>query len=146
MGRIVYLQLKALSVTAATAQDVWSVVASSTVPIRLLGFELTSSAVGASIIDCNLHRITASGSGGSAGSPELANETDATVTSTARTLDTTAGTDGGGLMGYQWEQLGPINHLFGDRAPRSKVSEGFAFTWNTATAATISGWVCWEEL
>jgi len=148
MGRVVYQELKGLSVPADATLDVWSLIASSTQKIKLLGFELTSSAITAGVIDCNLHRISAAGSGGSASTTEeLADEETTAVTGSVRTLDTTPGTDAGGLQAWQWEQLGPIGHVYTpEMAPVSKVSEGFALTWNTATSATVSGWICWEEL
>lgn len=148
MGRIVYQQFKGISVTADATQDVWSVIASSTSPIILHGFEMTSADIAAEIISCDLHRVTAAGSGGtSSTTEELANEQWGAVTANVRQLDTTPGTGGGDLMAWQWEQLGPVGHVFTpEMRPRANVSEGFAFGWFTAAAATLSGWVCWEEL
>lgn len=147
MGRVVYQELKALSVPADATCDVWSLVAASTNKVKLLGWELSSNATTAAIIDVNLHRVTAVGSGGSAATEEKADEDDGAITAGVRTLDTTPGADGGGLQGYQWEQLGPLGHVYTpEMAPISEVSEGFALTWNTATAATCSGWICWEEI
>jgi len=148
MGRIVYQELKAISVPADATVDVWSLIASGTQQVKLLGWELTSSAIAAAMIDLNLHRITAAGTVGAASTTEeLADEDLSAVTASVRTLDTTPGVDGGGLMAYQWEQLGPVGHIWTpEMAPISKISEGFALTWNTATAATVSGWICWEEL
>lgn len=148
MGRIVYQELKGISVPADATCDVWSLIASATHPIVLHGFEMTSNATAAAIIDVNLHRVTAAGTGGTASTTEeLADEELSAVTAGVRTLDTTPGADGGGLLGWQWEQLGPIGIVFTpEMRPKAKVSEGFALTWNTATAATCSGWICWEEL
>ena len=116
--------------------------------IKIHGFSMTSADIAAEIIACEFHRITAVGSGGSASSTEeLADEFDSAVTASIRTLDTTPGADGGGLMAWEWEQLGPIGHVWTPQMQiTSKVSEGFAFSWLTAVAATLSGWVCWEEL
>jgi len=148
MGRIVYQELKALSVPADATVDVFSILGTASRRIKMHGWELSSSAIAATLIDLNFHRITASGTGGSASSTEeLADEDYTAVVGVGRTLDTTPGADGGGLMAYQWEQLGPVGHVWTpEMRPVSKVSEGFAITWNTATASTVSGWVCWEEL
>lgn len=148
MGRIVYQCLEGLSVPADATLDVWSVLAGSGNPVRLHAFELTSDAIAADVVSVTLHRITAAGSGGSAtGTEELADEKNSGLAGTVRTLDTTPGADGGKLMGWQWEQLGPLGHIWiPEMRPISKVSEGFALTWNTAKAATVSGYLCFEEL
>jgi len=147
MGRIYYAELKAVSVTGVTAQDVWSVTAAAGEKVRLYGWHLTSNATAAAIIDCNLHKITATGSGGGTYTAEQVDEIDAASTAVIGKLDTTAGADGGGGEGYQWEQLGPLQHIYiPEMRWVSNTAQGFAFTWNTATAATVSGWFCWEEL
>ena len=148
MGQIIYQELKAVSVAADATLDVWSVFAAASKRIKLHGWELTSADTAAEIISLNLHRISAVGSGGSASSTEeLADELGGALTASVRTLDTTPGTASGPLMGYQWEQLGPVGHIFTpEMRPTSLVSEGFALTWNTATTATVSGFICWEEL
>ncbi len=148
MGRIVYQELESLVVTADSSQDVWSLLAVSPDNIKLHGFELTSNAIVAVIISVVLRRITAVGSGGGlTGTEELANDVqNSTRTATVRTLDTTEGADGGGLMGWQWEQLGPIGHVW---TPETRLfaglTDGFALSWRTAVGATVSGWICWEE-
>tara|TARA_Y100000034_G_scaffold122594_1_gene168239 strand:+ start:169 stop:615 length:447 start_codon:yes stop_codon:yes gene_type:complete len=148
MGRIVYKDFKAISVPADATVDVWSVLASATQRIRMHGWALSSSAVAAANIDLDFHSITAHGTGGSTPTDGwLADEDWAAYTATLGQLHTTPGTDGGGAMPYQWEQLGGVGHIWTpEMRLTSKVSEGFALTWNTATAATVSGWYCWEEL
>ena len=149
MGRIVYQPLIALTVTADATQDLWSVLAGASNRIRLLGWEVHSNAIAAALIELKLHRATSAGTGGSASSTEeLADEFDSAVTASVRTLDvTTQAGNGGDLMGYQWEQLGGVGHVWTpEMAPKSKVSEGFALKWLTALGATISGYICWEEL
>lgn len=148
MGRIVYQGFESLSVSADASQDIFSIIAGSANKIKIHGFELTSNAVAAAIVACHFHRITAAGSvGGSSTTEEKADEDAGAFAANVRTLDTTPGADGGLLMGYQWEQLGPVGHIFTPKmAPLSEVSEGFAFTWDTAIAATLSGWLCWEEI
>ena len=96
-----------------------------------------------------LRRITAVGTGGGlTGTEELANDVQNTArTATVRTLDTTEGADGGGLMGWQWEQLGPLGMLFTpEQRPFAGLTDGFALSWRTATGATVSGHICWEEV
>ena len=150
MGRIVYQQLDALVVTADATQDVWSIIAVSPNNIKLHAFELTSNAIAAAIINLDLRRITAAGTGGSASTTEeLADDVQNTAhTATVRTLDlTTEGADGGGLMGFQWEQLGPVGHVYTpDMRPFAGLTDGFALSWHTAGGATVSGYICWEEL
>ncbi len=147
MGRIVYQKFEETLVSDA-AQDIWSVLASSTSPIILHGFEMTSDAIAAALIVVDLHRITASGTGGADSSTEeLADERMSAVTAVFRTEDTTPGASGGDLMGWQWEQLGSVGHVWTpETRPRATVSEGFAFGMFTAATPTLSGWVCWEEL
>lgn len=150
MGRIVYQQLDGLVVTADATQDLWSIIAVTPNDIILHGFELTSDAIAAAIIDVVLRRITAVGTGGSASTTEeLANDVQNTAhTATVRTLDvTTEGADGGGLMAWQWEQLGPLGHLFTpEMRPFAGLTDGFALSWHTGVGATVSGWICWEEV
>lgn len=147
MGRIVYQQIDIVIASDAT-QDLWSVFAAATDQVKLHGWELSSAAVAAALMDINLHRISAVGSGGaSLSTEELADEATAPVTANVRTEDTTVGTDAGGLMSYQWEQLGPVGHVWTpEMRPVSKISEGFALTCNTAITATLSGYICWEEI
>ena len=146
MGRIVYQQIDIVIASDAT-QDLWSVFAAATAQVKLHAWELTSAATTAALMDINLHRISAVGSGGaSLSTEELADESTGAVTANVRTEDTTAGTDAGLLMSYQWEQLGPVGTVFTpEMRPVSKVSEGFALTCNTAVIATLSGYICWEE-
>jgi hypothetical protein len=146
MGRIVYQKFNVVLASDVT-QDIWSVVAGSGSPILLHGFEITSAAIAAAIINVDLHRITAAGTGGVApGTEELADERFSAVTATFRTEDTTPGAGGGGLMDWQWEQLGPVGHVYTpETRPRANAGDGFAFGMFTAATPTLSGWVCWEE-
>lgn len=147
MGRMVMQQIDVTLASDAT-QDIWSLMAGASNKIILHGWELTSDATAASIIDINLHRISAVGSVGAASTTEeLLDEVDSAVTGSIRTEDTTPGTPSGDLMSYQWEQLGPIGHVFTpEMRPTIKVSEGIALTCNTAATPTLSGWICWEEI
>ena len=146
MGRIVYQEIN-LTLASDATQDIWSVIAHANHPIELLGFEITSTAVAAALIEVDLHRITAAGTGGAPSTTkELADEEMSAVTATFRTKDTTPGASGGNLKRWQWEQLGPIGHVYTPKMqPKAKVGEGFAFGMFTAATPTLGGWVCWEE-
>ena len=148
MGRIVYGSLNAISVTADATQDIWSVVAATNKHIVLHGFELYSADTASEIIALSVKRITGHGTGGTSITVQAADEDSGTVTATAnRTVITTQGTPDGVLMGFQWEQLGPVGHIFTpEMRPKSLAGDGFALTWDSATAATVSGWLCWEEI
>lgn len=146
MGRKVYGAFSGLSVTAAT-QDLCSCVASSSHPVKLLGFAIFSADTAAENIRVELHHITAVGSGGSAGTKTLADKSSSASDATFRTLDTTQGASGGLLMPFEWEQVGALGNTWTpEMAPVAAVSNGFSVRWATATAATISGYICWEEL
>ena len=147
MGRIVYQEIN-LTLASDATQDIWSVLASGTRRVILHGWELTSEAVAAAMIDINLHRISAVGSGGAASTTEeLADEDYSAVVGSVRFEDTTPGTDAGVIMRYKWEQLGPIGHVYTPEMRLiSKVSEGFALTMNTAATPVLGGWICWEEI
>jgi len=147
MGRVVYHEVDLTLVSDAT-QDIWSVIATSAMKIKMLGWELSSTAIVATLIKLSFHRITAVGSGGAGGgAEERADEQSGTVLGDVRFEDTTPGADGGQIMSYQWEQLGPVGHIWTpEMAPRSLVSQGFALTMDTAAIATFSGWLCWEEV
>ena len=147
MGRIVFQELN-LTLASDATQDIWSVVGIATQKIIMHGFEMTSTAIAAAIIDINFHRITASGTGGAASTTEeLADEDWTAVQGVFRTEDTTPGADGGGLMRWQWEQLGPVGHVYTpETRPKALESQGFAMTMNTAATPTLAGWVIWEEV
>ena len=147
MGHVYYQEIDLTLIDDAT-QDIWSLVAGSANKVKLLGFELSSNAVAEALLKVTLTRITAAGSGGSASTTEEpANEASPAATAGVRTLDTTPGTAGNGLMSWQWEQLGAIGHVYTpEMAPVSKVSEGFALTCDTASVTSaVSGYICWEE-
>ena len=147
MGKIVYQEID-LTLASDATQDIWSIVGTAAKQIRMHGWELTSEAVAAAMIHLQFHRITASGSVGAASATEeLADEEYAAHVGVFRTEDTTPGADGSGMMGYKWEQLGPVGHVWTpEMRPIAKVSEGFALTMNTAATPVLAGWVCWEEI
>lgn len=147
MGRVVYQEID-LTLASDATQDIWSVFAAASHKIRMHGWELTSEAVAAAMIDINFHRISAVGSGGAASTTEeQADEQQGAILANVRTEDTTPGTPSGPMMRYKWEQLGPVGHVWTPEIrPVSLVSQGFALTMNTAATPVLGGWICWEEL
>jgi len=146
MGRMVITNIDVTLASDAT-QDIWSLMAASTNKIKLHGWELTSTATTASVIHLTLHRISAVGSGGATETEIKLDEDDGAITGSVRSEDTTPGTDSGKLMSYQWEQLGPVGHVFTpEMRPVIEVSQGIALTCNTAATPTLAGWICWEEI
>ena len=147
MGRM-YIQQIDSTTGGAANEDIWSLVAGAADKIILHGWELTSAAIAAALVEVNLHRVTAVGSGGSASTTEeKLDETDSANTAGVRVNDTTGGADGGGLAYYQWEQLGPLGQVYTpEMRPVCQETDGVALTLVTASAITVSGWICWEEI
>ncbi|MBL4664248.1 MAG: hypothetical protein JKY22_12020 [Flavobacteriaceae bacterium] len=146
MGRIVYGALSGVSISSDATQDIWNLLAGTNKRISLHGWELTSAAVAAALCSVSLQRVTTAGTGGSAVTEQASDEDSGTIDSSMVTDVETPGTPDGVLMGYQWEQLGPVGHIWTpEMRPKSVDSQGFALVCNTAIAMTVSGWVCWEE-
>ena len=147
MSRMIYTPLDDIQVTTDADQDVWEI-AVVTNKIKLHGFELSSSAIAAEMIDLRLVRRSTTGNGGAA-TPVRANVDDTAAVSTIDTLALTPGTIGDILMGWKWEQLGPLLYL---PTPEMQIvaDAGSFLSLNiqSALAGTTgwSGWVCWEEI
>lgn len=150
MGRIVYCPLPKLSVTNDADQDIWELAAPAGNKLRLLGWEVSSAKTAAEIISLRLLFGTVSGSGGAGGVEVNAdNGDDATIIGVVETLNTTPGTDGGIIQTYQWEQLGPLGHVYTpEMAPVVDVSTFIKLNLETALGGTTvwDGWLCWEEI
>lgn len=149
MGRMVIQSISDMTIASDATQDLWSVIAVSPNRVVLHGFELTSDALVSELMSLTLRRITAAGTGGAASTTEelLDDGTSTALTATFRTEDTTPGTGGGDLMGFQWEQIGAVGHIFTpETRPVAGLTDGFALTCNTAVVATLSGFVIWEEV
>ncbi len=148
-GRIVYKPFAGVAIGADATIDVWNLLGSSAIRIRLLGFELTSAAVAAALTTLTLGFVSTVGTGGTDLNDEQ-HADDAKSTTILGSLITdveTPGTDAGRLMGFQWEQLGPVGHIFTpEMAPICAAAEGFSLVQTTAIAMTVSGFVCWEEI
>lgn len=147
MGRMVMAPINSITVPSDATQDLWSLMAASTNKIILHGWEITSSAIAAALLEVTLLRLSAVGSGGTALTEVKLNTDDGAITGEARVIDTTPGTPGDILAGFQWEQLGPLGMIYTpEMRPVLEVSTGIALVCNTAISFEMSGWICWEEI
>jgi hypothetical protein len=148
MGRMVIAPIDSETVTSDATQDLWSLMAPATNKLILHGWEITSNAIAATLLECTLRRITAHGSGGNTTVTEEMLDTDnGTIVGSVNLRNTTPGTTGNVLAGYQWEQLGPLGMIYTpEMRPVIEVSTGIALVCNTAAAFEMSGWICWEEI
>jgi hypothetical protein len=144
---MVMAPLNSVTVTSDATQDLWSLMASATNKLVLHGWEITSDAIAAALLEVTLLRLSAVGSVGTDLTEVKLDTDDGAITGSARTIDTTPGTPGDILAGYQWEQLGPLGIIYTpEMRPVIEVSTGIALVCNTAAAFEMSGWICWEEL
>jgi len=147
MGRMVQAPLNSITIGSDATQDLWSVMAAATNKLILHGWEVTSDAVAATLLEVTLLRLSAVGSVGDAITEMMLDTDDGAITGSARSGDTTPGTPGTILAGFQWEQLGPLGIIYTpEMRPVIEVSTGIALVCNTAAAFEMSGWICWEEL
>jgi len=147
MGRMVMAPLNSVTIGSDATQDLWSVMAAATNKLILHGWEVTSDAVAATLLEVTLLRLSAVGSVGAVATAVKLDTDDGAITGGARVGDTNPGTPGDVLAGFQWEQLGPLGLIYTPEIrPVIEVSTGIALVCNTAAAFEMSGWVCWEEL
>ena len=147
-GRFVYEPIAGITAGATQPDDVWNLMGTSAIRIRLLGFELTSAAVAAALTTLTLGFVSTAGTGGSAVTEQHADDAKTTTILGALVTDVeTPGTDAGRFMGFQWEQLGPVGHIFTpEMEPICAAAEGFSLVATTSLALVVSGFVCWEEI
>lgn len=146
MGRMVMAPLNSLTVGADATQDLWSLMAAATNKLILHGWEVTSDAVTATLMEVTLHRISATNMGSAVTEVKL-DEDDGAITGIVLSVGTTISTSTAILAGYQWEQLGPLGMIYTpEMRPVIEVSQGIALICNTADAFKMSGWICWEEI
>jgi hypothetical protein len=147
MGRIVYAPFDDIQVTTDADQDVWELGAVTNKAV-LHAFELTSDKTSSEVIDLRLIRRSTSGNG-SAVTEVKANVDDGSITTVMEQLALVPGTGGDVLMGFKWEQLGPLLYMPTPEM-RIVVDAGTYLCLNiqSALAATTgwSGYVCWEEI
>ena len=147
MGRMVQAPLNSITIAADATQDLWSLMAAATNKIVLHGWEISSDAIVATLLEVTLLRLSAVGSVGAAATAVMLDTDDGAITGSVRTGDTIPGTPGDILAGYQWEQLGPLGMIYTpEMRPVIELSTGIALVCNTADAFEMSGWICWEEL
>jgi len=147
MGRMVMAPINSITIGADATQDLWSLMAAATNKLVLHGWEITSNAIAATLLEVTLLRLSAVGSVGAAATAVKLDTDDGAITGSARVGDTTPGTPGDILAGYQWEQLGPLGMVYTpEMRPVIEVSTGIALVCNTAAAFEMSGWICWEEI
>jgi len=146
MGRMVQAPLNSLTVGADATQDLWSLMAAATNKLILHGWEISSDAIAAALMEVTLHRISATNTGAAVTEVKL-DEDDGAITGIVLSVGTTISTSTAILAGYQWEQLGPLGMIYTpEMRPVIEVSQGIALICNTADAFKMSGWICWEEL
>jgi len=146
MGRMVQAPLNSLTVGADATQDLWSLMAAATNKLILHGWEISSDAIAATLMEVTLHRISATNTGAAVTEVKL-DEDDGAITGIVLSVGTTISTSTAILAGYQWEQLGPLGMIYTpEMRPVIEVSQGIALICNTADAFEMSGWICWEEL
>ena len=147
MGRMVIAPFRSITIGADATQDLWSLMAAATNKLILHGWEVTSDSIAAVSLEVALVRLSAVGSVGSAATEVKLDTDDGAITGSVRTGDTTPGTPGDVLMGFGWEQLGPLGIVYTpEMRPVIEVSTGIALVCDTSDAFEMSGWVCWEEL
>jgi len=144
---IFYAPFDDIQVTTDADQDVWELGAVTNKAI-LHGFEMTSEKITAEFVDLRLVRRSTSGDG--AGVTEVrANVDGSTPTSLVEQLATAPGTIGDIMMGWKWEQLGPLRFVATPQM-RIVIDAGTFLCLNiqSALAGTTgwSGWLCWEEI
>lgn len=138
--------LNSLAVSADATQDLWSLMATGTNKLILHGWEVTSDAVAATLMEVTLHRISATNTGAAVTEVKL-NEDDGAITGIVLSVGTTISTSTAILQGFQWEQLGPLGMIYTpEMRPVIELSQGVALICNTADAFEMSGWICWEEI
>ncbi len=147
MGRMVMAPLNSITIGSDATQDLWSLMAAVTNKLVLHGWEISSDAIAATLLEVTLLRLATVGSVGNAVTEVKLDTDDGAITGSVRVGDTTPGTPGDVLAGYQWEQLGPLGMIYTpEMRPVIEVSTGLALVCNTADAFEMSGWVCWEEI
>jgi len=138
-----------VTIGSDATQDLFSIVAAASTEIIIYGWEVTSDAVAATLLECALIRISATGSVGGTPTATRLHEQTATSGVTLGEGDTTPGTPIANeeIATYQWEQLGPLGQIYiPEMRIRCNASEGIALVCNTAAAFEMAGFVCWEEL
>lgn len=147
MGRIYYAPFDDIQVTNDADQDVWELGA-ITNKVILHAFELTSEAIAAESVDLRLVRRSTSGNGAAVVEVPRATD-DAAQLAVVEQLALVPGTIGDILMGFKWEQLGPLSFLpTPEMRPVIDAGAFLCLNIQSALAGTTgwSGYICWEEV
>lgn len=147
MGRIYYSGFDDIQVTTDNDQDIWEILAITNKCI-LHGFEMTSELLAAESVDLALVRRSGGGNGSAAGEEQRSPD-DAGPLASIEQLATLPGTLDGVLMGFKWEQLGPVGHIFTpEMRPVADAGEALCLHCGNGPSGTTgwSGWLCWEEV
>lgn len=139
-----------ISVGSDATQDLWSIEAAASTEIIVYGWEVTSDKIAATLLECALIRISATGSsGGTTPTATRLHEQTAVSSATLGAAVTTAGTPIANeeIATYQWEMLGPLGQIYiPEMRIRIDAGDGIALVCNTAVAFEMGGFICWEEL
>ena len=147
MGRIYYAPFDNIAVTTDPDQDIWEIATTATQKVVLHAFELTSASITAEFVRLRLLRRTASGNGAAVVEVQ-ADQDDAATSTVVEQLALIPGAIGDILMGFQWEQLGPLIYLPTPEMRPVVQQNGFlALNLQSALAATTnwSGYLVYEE-
>lgn len=151
MSRTYTAVLDAITVTNDSDQDIWCLVNSANISIRLTEMELWSSLGSSEMVNLRFVRRSSAGSaGGTAITPKALDEanTIASKITSFTPLVTTPGTIGDKLRCYQWSQYAPLIWLpTPEMQIEIKPSGILGLHLGTAVAAsrTWSGHVSWTE-
>jgi len=147
MGRIYYAPFDDIQVTTDADQDVWELGA-VTNKVILHAFQMTSELISAEAIDLRLVRRSTSGNG-VAVTEVRRNVDDAAPLALVEQLATAPGAIGDIMMGWKWEQLGPLDFLpTPEMRPVIDAGTFLCLNIQSALVATTgwSGYLVWEEV
>lgn len=147
MGRIYYAPFDDIQITVDADQDVWEL-GPVTNKAVLHAFQMTSEAIIAEYVDLRLVRRSTTGNGAAVVEVQR-NSDDAAPLAVVETIALVPGTIGDILMGWKWEQLGPLDFLpTPEMRPVVDAGTFLCLNIQSALAGTTgwSGYICWEEI
>lgn len=147
MGRIYYAPFDDIQITVDADQDIWELGPVTNKAI-LHGFELTSSAIAAEMLDLRLVRRSTTGNGAAVVEVQR-NPDDSAQLAVVEQIALVPGTIGDILLGFKWEQLGPLQFIpTPEMRPVVDAGTFICLNIQSALAGTtgMSGWLCWEEV
>ena len=147
MGRSYYAPFDDIQITVDADQDIWELGPVTNKAI-LHGFELTSAAIAAEMIDLRLVRRSTTGNGAAVVEVQR-NSDDSAQLAVVEQIALVPGTIGDILLGFKWEQLGPLQFIpTPEMRPVVDAGTFLCLNIQSALAGTtgMSGWLCWEEV